>query len=154
MVCINDYENAKAKYFSTLSVKTTSLVSMSFHKEFLGNIIKSFDDYNRLNFILSRNVSEMDDPKLPAFIFIAPPTVPGIQYNLSSPPNPLIALSFINFFREDPPETFTTTASSEVFSYCNRRILVILITAPLNPLSLTIIFVPFPTKRYFIFSSF
>ena len=68
MVCINDYENAKAKYFSTLSVKTTSLVSMSFHKEFLGNIMKSFDDYNRLNFILSRNVSEMDDISLRDFL--------------------------------------------------------------------------------------
>jgi PAS domain S-box-containing protein len=55
MLSINDYENAKAKYFNTLDIKTTSMVSMSFHKEFLGNIKKSCEDFSRLNTLLPQN---------------------------------------------------------------------------------------------------
>lgn len=65
---INDYEEAKAKYFSALAVKTTSLVSMSFHKEFLGNIMKSFDDYNRLSPILSNSTSQIEGINLRDFL--------------------------------------------------------------------------------------
>nr|WP_315175028.1 PAS domain-containing protein [uncultured Flavobacterium sp.] len=64
MLNISDYENAKAKYFNTLALKTTSVLSMSFHEEFLGNIKKSFDDFNRLNTILAQYTSEFNNESL------------------------------------------------------------------------------------------
>ena len=44
MLNISDYENAKAKYFNALALKTSSILSMSFHEEFLGSIKKSFNE--------------------------------------------------------------------------------------------------------------
>ncbi|OAZ03716.1 PAS domain-containing protein [Flavobacterium succinicans] len=64
MVNISDYENAKAKYFNTLALKTTTILSMSFHEEFLGNVKKSFSDFNRLHTILPQNTSELNNENL------------------------------------------------------------------------------------------
>jgi PAS domain S-box-containing protein len=64
MFNITDYENAKAKYYGTLALKTTSVLSMSFHEEFLGNVKKSFDDFNRLNEILPKNNSQINNQML------------------------------------------------------------------------------------------
>ncbi|WP_300978027.1 PAS domain-containing protein [Flavobacterium sp.] len=64
MLNISDYENAKAKYFNTLALKTTSILSMSFHEEFLGNVKKSFNDFNRLHTILPQNTSELNNENL------------------------------------------------------------------------------------------
>ena len=61
MLNINEYENAKAKYFNTLALKTTSVLSMSFHEEFLGSVKKSFDDFNRLNEILPKNNTQTNN---------------------------------------------------------------------------------------------
>ncbi|MGL2987850.1 PAS domain-containing protein [Flavobacterium sp. RSSA_27] len=63
MLNIIEYENAKAKYFNTLALKTTSVLSLSFHEEFLGSVKKSFQDFNRLNEILPKNNLQMN-PKL------------------------------------------------------------------------------------------
>jgi len=41
---------------------------MSFHKEFLGNVMKSFDDYNRLSGILSKNTSSIENENLRDFL--------------------------------------------------------------------------------------
>nr|WP_315157690.1 PAS domain-containing protein [uncultured Flavobacterium sp.] len=64
MLNISDYENAKAKYFNALALKTSSILSMSFHEEFLGSIKKSFNDFNRLNEILPKNNVETDNDVL------------------------------------------------------------------------------------------
>ncbi|OOV28826.1 hypothetical protein BXU11_02465 [Flavobacterium sp. LM5] len=55
MVHIKHYENAKARYFSTLDLKVTSMVSMSFHGEFIETVKNSFTDFNRLQRILPKN---------------------------------------------------------------------------------------------------
>ncbi|MGL5113267.1 MAG: PAS domain-containing protein, partial [Flavobacterium sp.] len=52
---ITDYENAKARYFSTLDLKVTSMISMSFHGEFLDSVKHSFADFKRLRDILPKN---------------------------------------------------------------------------------------------------
>ncbi|MGL2993081.1 PAS domain-containing protein [Flavobacterium sp. TSSA_36] len=61
---ITDYENAKAKYFETLDLKATSMISLSFHGEFFGNIRHSFADYKRLNKMLPKNTTVVSDEVL------------------------------------------------------------------------------------------
>jgi len=64
MLNISEYESAKAKYFNTLALKTTSVLSMSFHEEFLGSVKKSFGDFNRLCEILPKNNLQSDGENL------------------------------------------------------------------------------------------
>jgi len=103
--------------------------------------------------LMPSSTSEIETPKLPAFILIPPPTVPGIQYSFSSPASPFCALSFMNIFNNVPPET-STIGLSFILLNLAQCILVVLINASLSPVSFTIILVTFPMKRYLMCSFF
>lgn len=61
---ITEYENAKARYFNTLDLKVTAMISMSFHGEFLGSVKLSFTDFNRLHQMLPKNTAVVSEESL------------------------------------------------------------------------------------------
>lgn len=64
MSTISDYENAKAKYYNSLALPSTSLLSISFYGDFLNNYKKSYEDWTRLQGLLSKTALPINEEKI------------------------------------------------------------------------------------------
>lgn len=60
MAAIRDYENAKAKYYESLALNSTSLVSIAFYGDFLNNYKKTYQDWQRLQTIFTNSKLSLD----------------------------------------------------------------------------------------------